>query len=108
MNVHLYMTSHGRILGVDDCDDARDAVPHARMPRKMFRGRPVPRPVAKAYLDAYGGLWFRHDGLRRVPTPTPAVARPMASDDYQPAGLNHPWPIVTPDTIEAVNQANPD
>jgi|GEM_PF-1595040 len=69
MHTHIYATSNSRILAVDDTDEARDLVPHCRMPRAMFGGRAVPQPVARAYVEQYGGIWFHPTGLERFKTP---------------------------------------
>lgn len=66
MKTHLYASEHGRIVAVDDNDDARDTVVLCRLPPPLFGGRAVPYLVAKAYMHEHGGLWFRHDGLRRM------------------------------------------
>jgi len=75
MRTHLYAGERGRIVAVDDNDEARDAVVLCRMPPPLFDGEPVPYLVAKAYLHEHGGLWFRHTGLHRM---KPADTGPAA------------------------------
>ncbi|GEM_PF-1456689 len=84
MRTHLYASEHGRIVAVDDNDEARDAVVLCRMPPALFDGQPVPYLVAKAWLHERGGLWFRHTGLHRMkPENWSAAAQP---ESVLPAG----------------------
>lgn len=88
MNTHLYAGEHGRIVAVDDNDEARDAVVLCRLPPPLFDGRAMPYLVAKAYIHERGGLWFRHDGLRRMkPGGIPYGPAPEVATDRAAYGL---------------------
>ncbi|WP_348674936.1 hypothetical protein [uncultured Abyssibacter sp.] len=87
MRTHLYAGERGRIVAVDDNDEARDAVVLCRMPPPLFDGKPVPYLVAKAYLHEHGGLWFRHTGLHRMKPGLHGHVTENGSEDHGPPCL---------------------